>query len=114
MNTAYLIAIVDGELRLSLIERLQHRKNPKAEKVVLIVDEAQALSPRLLEELRLLTNLTTNGVPCYHWCYAVSLKLEDMLNNPQLESLQQRVVARHVLRPYTSRNAMSTFVIELS
>jgi type II secretory pathway predicted ATPase ExeA len=93
--------LFDGELRLSLIERLQHRSSRSNERVALIVDEAQALSPRLLEELRLLTNLTVSGQPCLSLILCGSLKLEEMLANPQLESLQQRITARHCLRPLT-------------
>ncbi len=92
--------LFDGELRLSLIERLQHRKSPGSDHVVLIVDEAQALSPRLLEELRLLTNITVHGKACLSLILCGSLKLEEMLCNPQLESLQQRITARHFLKPF--------------
>ncbi len=91
--------LFDGELRLSLVDRLQNRRGAGVNRIVLIVDEAQALSPRILEEIRLLTNLAVGGEPCLHLILCGSAKLEEMLNHSQLESLQQRIASRHILRP---------------
>ena len=90
--------LFDGDLRLSLIERLQHHRSGSAQQVVLVIDEAQALSPRILEELRLLTNITINNRPCLHLILCGSIRLEEMLCLPQLESLNQRICSRHFLQ----------------
>ena len=97
--------MMDGELRLNLIERLQHPRHGGSDRLVLIVDEAQALSPRILEELRLLTNLQTHGRPCVSLVLCGSLRLEELLNHPQLDSLNQRLAARHVMQPLTAAAA---------
>src|SRR5262245_27205305 len=50
----------EGELRLSLIDHLEPRSGGP-EGLLLIVDEAHTLPLRLLEEVRLLTNLVRDG-----------------------------------------------------
>ncbi|MFN9916157.1 MAG: AAA family ATPase, partial [Pirellulaceae bacterium] len=52
----------EGELRLSLLDRLQPSHENPTDGLVLIVDEAQTLSIKLLEELRMITNLARDGV----------------------------------------------------
>jgi len=65
---------------------------------VLIVDEAQALSAALLEQLRLLTNLETNERKLLQIVLIGQPELRDMLARPELEQLAQRVVARFHLQ----------------
>jgi type II secretory pathway predicted ATPase ExeA len=89
----------EGELRLSLLDRLQPSNENPSDGLVLIVDEAQTLSIKLLEELRLITNLTRDGVPRVRLVLCGTLRLEEMLGHPQLESLNQRLACRSYLSP---------------
>src|SRR4051794_398991 len=66
---------------------------------VLIIDEAQNLSPEVLEQLRLLTNLETNERKLLQIVLIGQPELRDMLLKPELEQLAQRVVARYHLDP---------------
>jgi type II secretory pathway predicted ATPase ExeA len=88
----------EGDLR---IELQKHLSDPKkvAGGVLLLVDEAQTLSMKLLDELRFLTNTLCRGKSCVHLVLAGTLKLEDTLAHPHMESLNQRIVARHYLAP---------------
>ena len=52
----------EGELRLSLLDTLLSG-DETTQGLLLLVDEAQALAVHLLEELRLLTNLSRGGAP---------------------------------------------------
>ncbi|MDB5819242.1 MAG: gspA, partial [Rhizobacter sp.] len=61
---------------------------------VLIVDEAQMLSADVLEQLRLLTNLETNERKLLQIVLIGQPELRDMLARPELEQLEQRVIAR--------------------
>jgi general secretion pathway protein A len=61
---------------------------------VLIIDEAQNLSPDVLEQLRLLTNLETNERKLLQIVLIGQPELRTMLERPQLEQLAQRVIAR--------------------
>lgn len=61
---------------------------------VLIIDEAQGLSEDLLEQLRLLTNLETNERKLLQIILIGQPNLRDLLDNPALEQVAQRVIAR--------------------
>ena len=61
---------------------------------VLIIDEAQNLSADVLEQLRLLTNLETNERKLLQIVLIGQPELRRMLARPELEQLEQRVIAR--------------------
>lgn len=88
----------EGELRLELIEFLQ---SPTAgdRGAVLLVDEAQALPTRLLEELRLLGNLAYEGEPRVRLLLAGSQSLDEKFASPELDAFNQRIAARCYLSP---------------
>jgi general secretion pathway protein A len=64
---------------------------------VLIIDEAQSLSPDVLEQLRLLTNLETNERKLLQIVLIGQPELRAMLARPGMEQLGQRVIARYHL-----------------
>ena len=78
-----------------LIGRLE-----KDEPVLLIIDEAQLLSPELLEEIRLLSNLETSTSKLIQIMLVGQPELKDLLARPELRQLRQRIVLRHHLRPF--------------
>ncbi len=83
----------EGDLRLSLAEHLTlDDRCPRG--AVLLVDEAHALPLRLLDEIRVLTNLAHEGQPRVRLLVAGNRMLEEHLASPKLESFNQRVVAR--------------------
>ena len=63
-------------------------------KVLLIVDEAQNLEPRVLEEVRLLSGVETTKEKVLRIILAGQPELNDTLNSPKLEQLAQRVRLR--------------------
>ncbi len=65
---------------------------------VLIIDEAQNLSPDVLEQLRLLTNLETSERKLLQIVLIGQPELRGMLARPELEQLAQRVIARYHLQ----------------
>jgi type II secretory pathway predicted ATPase ExeA len=89
----------DGELRLALVGHLIATRNDCAG-VLLLVDEAHALSTRLLEELRMLTNVTSAGDACLRLVLAGGAGLEELFANPKLEVFSQRVAARCYLNAF--------------
>ena len=66
---------------------------------VLIIDEAQNLSPDVLEQLRLLTNLETAERKLLQIVLIGQPELRGMVDGPSLEQLAQRVIARYHLGP---------------
>ena len=71
----------------------------KGERVVLIIDEAQNLSPDALEQVRLLTNLETETQKLLQIILIGQPELRDLLAKPELRQLAQRITARYHLRP---------------
>jgi general secretion pathway protein A len=69
------------------------------ERVVLLVDEAQNLGPKALEELRLLSNLQTDKEPLLQVILVGQPGLRDRLRHPSLRQLAQRVAIHYHLRP---------------
>jgi general secretion pathway protein A len=65
----------------------------------LVVDEAQALRPELLEEIRLLTNLETSQQKLLQIVLMGQPELEMVLDSPELRQLKQRVALRCQLQP---------------
>jgi type II secretory pathway predicted ATPase ExeA len=65
----------------------------------LVVDEAQALRPELLEEVRLLTNLETSQQKLLQIVLMGQPELEMVLDSPELRQLKQRVALRCQLQP---------------
>ncbi len=65
-------------------------------RTLIVIDEAQALSNEVLEQLRLLTNLDSSGRKLQVMLIGQP-ELRQMLQQPQLEPLAQRVVARYHL-----------------
>jgi general secretion pathway protein A len=84
------------KLKQWLLERHQ-----AGERAVLIVDEAQSLSPEMLEEIRLLTNLETSTEKLLQIVLAGQPELEQKLNQPELRQLRQRITLRARTRQLT-------------
>jgi general secretion pathway protein A len=70
---------------------------------VLIVDEAQRLSPELLEEIRLLLNLETPREKLLEIIIAGQPELWEVLRRPDLRQLKQRISYICRLQPLTSQ-----------
>jgi general secretion pathway protein A len=68
---------------------------------VLVIDEAQNLSADVLEQLRLLTNLETDERKLLQIILIGQPELRSMLARPELEQLEQRVIARFHLDALT-------------
>jgi general secretion pathway protein A len=78
-----------------LIDRLKGDRT-----VLLIIDEAQNLSPEMLEEIRLLSNLETPNSKLIQILLVGQPELSEMLDHDSLRQLRQRIVLRHELKPF--------------
>ena len=67
--------------------------------VVLIIDEAQDMSPELLEEVRLLSNLETASRKLLQIVLVGQPELRDMLDRSELRQLRQRITVRYHVKP---------------
>jgi general secretion pathway protein A len=87
-----------GEL-LTLLHKFLLECYARKERVVLIIDEAQTLSPVLLEEVRLLTNLETPTSKLLQVILLGQPELEKVLSEPRFRQLRQRISVRYHLDP---------------
>ena len=67
--------------------------------VVLLIDEAQDLSPEVLEQVRLISNLETDTEKLIQIVLMGQSELQEMLARRELRQLAQRVTARYHLAP---------------
>ncbi|HTU02024.1 MAG TPA: AAA family ATPase [Candidatus Sulfotelmatobacter sp.] len=70
-------------------------------RTVLIIDEAQNLSPDVLEQIRLLTNLETATEKLLQIILIGQPELARVLEGTQLRQLAQRITARYHLQPFS-------------
>lgn len=79
---------------LSTLNNFLIEQHAAGRKVLLIVDEAQNLEPRVLEEVRLLSGVETTKEKVLRIILAGQPELNTTLNSPRLEQLTQRVRLR--------------------
>lgn len=75
----------------------------RARRTVLIIDEAQNLTIEVLEQIRLLTNLETAREKLLQIILIGQPELSQLLEQPALRQLAQRVTARYHLLPFSPR-----------
>jgi general secretion pathway protein A len=86
------------------------RAHGAGQRVVLVVDEAQNLSPDVLEQVRLLTNLETNTQKLLQIILIGQPELRELLGRNELRQLAQRITGRYHLNPL-SREETSAYVL---
>lgn len=86
--------ILIDKLNAKLLEL--HAENCR---VVLIVDDAQTMSPQLLEQVRLLTNLETDKQKLLQIILIGQPELREMLGRPDMRQIAQRITGRYHLEP---------------
>ncbi len=107
-----LLAALFDELRISYsLEQYQHKDffdkltsylltaDRVGHRTVLIIDEAQNLSPEALEQIRLLTNLETGNHKLLQIILVGQPELKRLLKRNNLRQLSQRITARYHILP---------------
>ena len=87
-----------SDLLLTLGRSLESRHS-RGLRTVLIVDEAQGLSSHVLEEIRLLSNYESDTAKQLQIVLTGQPELREVLNNPDLRQLKQRIALRCVIKP---------------
>ncbi|OIQ49150.1 hypothetical protein BerOc1_01074 [Pseudodesulfovibrio hydrargyri] len=92
----------DGRSKAALLRDLNEfliDQYAAGKRAVLIIDEAQNLSTDLLEEIRMLSNLETDGGKLLQIVLVGQPELRDTLNSPELLQLRQRIQIGCHLKP---------------
>jgi general secretion pathway protein A len=87
-----------SDLLLGLGRTLDSRHS-RGLRTVLIIDEAQGLSPYVLEEIRLLSNFESDTAKQLQIILTGQPELREVLNQQELRQLKQRVALRCVIKP---------------
>ena len=87
-----------SELLIELGRKLEQRHS-RGLRTVLIIDEAQGLSPHVLEEIRLLSNFESDTAKHLQIVLTGQPELREVLNNQDLRQLKQRIALRCVIQP---------------
>lgn len=71
----------------------------RGRRVLLIIDEAQNLPFKTLEELRMLSNIDYEGTPLFQVFLVGQPEFRTIMEQPNMEQLRQRVIASYHLEP---------------
>ena len=107
-----LLATICEELGIDTVEKAGSNKamvdalnayllaqHARGHRVVVVIDEAQNLSPESLEQVRLLTNLETTKEKLLQMVLLGQPELRQLLQRQNLRQLAQRITARYHLQP---------------
>lgn len=106
------IGLEKAEL-LNQFEGFLKAASENGKRVLLVVDEAQNLPLRSLEELRMLSNYNFQGAPVLQSFLLGQQEFRITLQSPKLEQLRQRVIASCDLRPLKLKEAQEYVVHRL-
>jgi len=84
---------------LSALNKYLIEQASKDVNVVLMIDEAQNLTPSVLEEVRMLSNLETEKEKLIQIILVGQPELRDKLSHPKMEQFSQRIVFYYHLEP---------------
>jgi type II secretory pathway predicted ATPase ExeA len=79
---------------ISTLNKFLRQQHERGKRVVLVVDEAQNLNRRVLEEVRLLSGLETGGAALLNVILVGQPELNALLDAPGMEQLVQRIRLR--------------------
>jgi len=96
------IAEADRDSVKQMVDALNRRllaAHAEGRRIIVIVDEAQNLSPDVLEQVRLLTNLETPTQKLLQIILIGQPELRELLDRTDLRQLAQRITGRYHLEP---------------
>jgi general secretion pathway protein A len=85
-------------MQQALIEFLK-RQEVRGKRMVLVIDEAQALDANVLEALRLFSNINAGRATLLQIILVGQPQLRDLLRRPEMQQFAQRVGVDYVLTP---------------
>jgi putative secretion ATPase (PEP-CTERM system associated) len=90
---------VDKAMLLASLEAFLCRLTVDKKRALLVVDEAQNLSARAVEELRMLSNFQLGDKALLQSFLVGQPELRELMQGPQMQQLRQRVIASYHLGP---------------
>ena len=103
------IADADRDSVKQMVDALNRRllsAHAEGRRIIVIVDEAQNLSPEVLEQVRLLTNLETPTQKLLQIILIGQPELRELLDRTELRQLAQRITGRYHLEPLSREETL--------
>jgi putative secretion ATPase (PEP-CTERM system associated) len=107
---------IDGRNKVQLLEDLKRDlllSCQQGEGALLIVDEAQTLTPAALEELRVLSNMEVAGRALVQIFLVGQTELLATVRGGRMEQLKQRVIAWYKLEPLSAEETRNYIIYRL-
>ena len=101
------IKSVDKAMLLASLEAFLCQLALDRKRALLVVDEAQNLTPRAIEELRMLSNFQLGDRALLQSFLIGQPELRQMMQGPQMQQLRQRVIASYHLGPLDKSETQS-------
>jgi general secretion pathway protein A len=98
---------VDKSALLTDLRQFCLREHERGKRALLIVDEAQNLPPRAVEELRMLSNFQLGTRSLVQSFLVGQPELRDMMQAPEMSQLKQRIIASYHLGPLDAEETRS-------
>ena len=92
------------EARLAALQHELMRRHSLGQRVLLVIDEAHAMPPESLEEVRLLSNLETGQHKLVNIMLFGQPELDELLSDRRLRQVRDRVVHRFQLTPLPAQD----------
>jgi general secretion pathway protein A len=92
---------------LKNLESFFQKKAMQRERVLLVIDEAQNIPKKSLEELRMLSNIQADGAPVLQIFLLGQDEFLVTMQAPDMEQLRQRVIASYRLKPLDEQETRS-------
>ena len=86
---------------LETLSRWLISRHGKGDRPIVVIDEAQAISIRTLDQLRWLLNLEASGQKLLQIVLVGQPELEEKLRRPELRQLRKRVTSQFSLEPFS-------------
>src|SRR5690349_8299554 len=90
---------VDKAMLLASLEAFLCQLAVEGKRALLVIDEAQNLTPRAVEELRMLSNFQLGDKALMQSFLVGQPELRVMMQSPRMQQLRQRVIASYHLGP---------------
>ncbi len=95
-----------GRSPAELVDELNRHllaRKAKGRRALLIIDEAQNIEPRVLEQIRLISNLETEREKLIQIVLIGQPELDELLERTDLRQLRQRITVRWSLEPFSAQ-----------
>ncbi len=113
-HVAALLELRDWETKsdlLILLGKTLESRHTRGLRTVLIVDEAHGISPSVLEEIRLLSNFESGSAKHLQIVLTGQPELREVLNNPDLRQLKQRIALRCEIKPLPNVEEVERYIV---